>query len=442
MKRFIIRSARKSAHIGTKILHKGLSVTTKVEHKATRILSGVDYSFKTDETVPLEKIYYNTIPHVIPVNPALPAVGSVPSITLFLPSLDGKSFYGGTATALIVAGRIAQLKKRKLRIVQTLKTGRGSDLSTFFKREGLDIAEEDIKIISVADRAYNTYGYVSMHPEDIFIASAWWDAHLISKLPLNNKFIYLVQDFEPIFYNNSDLYVLAEATYQSDRFIPLCNTQFMRDFMKTKEYPSFAGKSPVYFFEPAVSRASDGYVTEKQPGEKKQLFLYGRPDVHRNLFFTALESIDAAFQSESLQKDEWEVCMAGQDNLPDIALPSGVKVRNLGKMSMEDYTAFSKSIDVAVSPMMAPHPNYPTLEFSSIGTAVVTTQYENKKDLSRYNDNILAVETSIDALTKAIIKAAKMPYKKRIENAKKSTIKANWNDSIDEALKAILKTIK
>ena len=52
MKKLIIRSARKGAHIGSKILHKGLSVTTRVEGKATRILNGTDYSIKTDETIP------------------------------------------------------------------------------------------------------------------------------------------------------------------------------------------------------------------------------------------------------------------------------------------------------------------------------------------------------------------------------------------------------
>jgi glycosyltransferase involved in cell wall biosynthesis len=363
-------------------------------------------------------------------------------VTLLLPTLDGKSFYGGTATALVVAGRIAQLKKRKLRIVQTLKTGHASNLSAFFKREGLDFPEEDIKVISVADRAYNVYGYISMHPEDIFVASAWWDAKLISRLPLKHKFIYLIQDFEPIFYNNSDQYVLAESTYENDTFVPLCNTQLMADFMKAKKYPSFVGKSPIHFFEPAVSRTSTGYVTKKETGEKKRLFLYGRPDVHRNLFFTALQSIDAVFRDELLDKSEWEIHMAGQDNLPDVALPSGVKVRNLGKMSMEDYIAFSKSVDIAVSPMMAPHPNYPTLEFASIGTAVVTTQYENKKDLSNYSKNIFTVKNSVEEIAKAIVKAAKMSHKQRVENAKNGSISTSWQESIDDAVAGVLKAMK
>lgn len=440
MKRFIIRSARKSAHLGSKALHKGLWLTTKVEDKATRILSGTDYSFKPIETIPLEKIYYNTIPFVTPLNPSMPAIGAAPSVVLFVPSLDGKAFYGGTATALIVAGRLAQLKKRRLRIVQTLKTGHVKNISEFFKGEGIELEEDDVTVISVADRAYNIYGYISMHPDDIFMASAWWDAHLISQLPLKQKFIYLIQDFEPIFYNNSDQYVLAEETYKSDKFVALCNTKLMYDFMTDRAYEAFR-KSDATWFEPAVSRADSGLVIQKNKSEKRVLFVYGRPDVHRNLLFSALRSIDFAFKSEFLKASEWEVVMAGQDHVPDIKLTSGVSITNLGKMSMEKYTKFSKSVDVAVSLMMAPHPNYPTLEFASIGTAVVTTKYGNKQNLDNYSKNIIVSDIGIESIAGAINTAAHMSYDERVKNLKKSTIGDDWKTALDGALKDILKKI-
>ena len=440
MKKFVIRSARKSAHISSKVLRKGLRLTNKVEDKAARILNGTDYSVRAEDTMPLEKIYYNSLPYITPVNPSLPAISSKPSVVLFLPTLDGKSFYGGTATALVVAGRLAQLKNRQLRIVQTLKTGKASKLTDFFKSEGLTITEEDISVISVADRAYNVYGYVSMHPEDIFIASAWWDAHLINQLPLKQKFIYLIQDFEPIFYNNSDLYVYAEETYKQSSFIPLCNTKLMYDFMKDRGYDAFKG-STAHWFEPAVSRAKSGLVHKKKPTEKKKLFLYGRPDVHRNLFFTALTSIDFAFKAGFLDVSEWEVFMAGQDKIPDIKLTSGVKITNLGKMSMEKYIEFSKSIDLAVSLMMAPHPNYPTLEFASIGTSVVTTKYGNKQDLKKYSKNIVTSDIGVESIAGAIKNAASLTYKQRLENVETDSINESWKTALDDTLKEVLKKI-
>ncbi len=440
IKTFTLRSARKSAHIGSKTLHKALSITTRVEGKATRILEGTDFSVQLDETVPLEKVYYNSLPYITPLNPALPLVGQKASIVLLLPTLDGKSFYGGTATALIVAGRAAELEKKPLRIVQTLKTGHAKDLSNFFSKEGITLKESDISVNSVADRAYNVYGYLAMHPDDTYIASAWWDAYLINQLPLTKKFIYLIQDFEPIFYNNSDLYVLAESTYKMDGYIPLCNTKLMYDFISDRSY-SKTFESDARWFEPAVSRIKTGHAEKKKPKQKKRLFLYGRPDVHRNLFFTALNALDFSIKAGFLKQNEWEFYMAGQDNIPDLKLTSGGVIKNLGKMDMQDYIKFSKTVDLAISPMMAPHPNYPTLEFASIGSAVVTTKYSNKTDLSNYSPNIFMSDIDAESMAGAINAAEKLTYEQRIKNLNSGNISSSWQVSLDEPLRAVLKNL-
>lgn len=437
IKRTSIRAIRKTTHLTNRSMHKILGFTTRVENKATRILDGTDYSFSVGEPTSLEKMYYNSIKYITPVNPALPHLGQKKSVVLFIPSLDASSFFGGTATAIITAGRLAEMANRPLRIIQTLKTGHGAGIHGFLVDAGIKVAQSDIYIGSVADRAYNVYGYLPMHPDDIFIASAWWDAYLINRLPRKNKFIYLVQDFEPIFYNNSDLYVLAESTYKEGDFIPLCNTKLMYDFMRDRKYENFV-RDEAQFFEPAVSRLKSGVVEDKRNDEKRKLFLYGRPNVHRNLFFTALNAIDRAFNEEILDKTGWEVCMAGQSGLADIRLSSGVVVKNMGKMDMSHYIDFSKQIDVAVSLMMAPHPNYPTLEFASIGSAVVTTRYSNKVDLSMYSSNIIMADTSVESVAGAIKVAATKSYEERTANIKTNNIESDWKRSLDTALRSII----
>lgn len=440
VKRLTVRTARKSAHITNKILHKTLHFTTRVEHKATRILDGTDMSYHIDNVAPLEKVYYSSLNFITPLNPALPRVGQQASVVLLLPTLDGKSFYGGTATALIVAGHAAVLQKRPLRIVQTLKTGIPDNLEGFFAGEGITLKESDITVMSVADRAYNVYGYLPMHPDDIFVASAWWDAYLLNQLPLTKKFIYLVQDFEPIFYNNSDLYVLAESTYKMDSYIPFCNTRLMYDFMQNRKYSAFQ-KGDAEWFEPAVSRLASGKRQPKKKDEKRRLFLYGRPDVHRNLFFTAINALDYSLKAGFLEPGEWEFFMAGQDHLPDIKLSSGDVIKNLGKMNMQHYTEFSKTIDLAVSPMMAPHPNYPTLEFASIGARVVTTKYANKTNLDNYSKNIIMSDIDAESMAGAINEAVKLTDKAVAANLQTTTIAGSWSDAIESKLKTILKQL-
>lgn len=435
IRKFGIRAVRKSAHLSHRALRKASGLSAKVEDKATRILNGSDFSYRIAESSPLEKIYYGAIPYITPLNPALPAVGSKPAITLLIPSLDNSSFFGGTRTAFIIAAKMAHKTGRPLHIVQTLKAGSADSLSEWFKRDNLKLKPADVRVTDVSGRRYNIYGYLPMHADDILVASAWWDAKLIQDLPRAKKFVYIIQDFEPIFYENSDRYVLAESTYKQDNFIPLCNTKLMYDFMTERGYPAMKNGT---FFEPAVSLGGDKPVLTKKKGEKKRLFFYGRANVPRNLFYTGLTSIDTCFKQGMLDPNDWELYMAGQDMVPDVRLSAGVTIKNLGKMSMKDYVDFSRTIDVAVSLMMAPHPNYPTLEFASLGAAVVTTKYANKQDLSNYSKNIIAADISEESIAGAINLAARKTNAEREKNTKAARIAKDWHEALDGPIAAVL----
>ncbi len=133
--------------------------------------------------------------------------------------------------------------------------------------------------------------------------------------------------------------------------------------------------------------------------------------------------------------------MAGQDNLPDIHTPSGVLIDNLGKMDMPSYIQLMQSVDIAVSPMMAPHPNYPTLEFAAAGAAVVTTRYGIKQDLSKYSKNIVMADISVESLAGAIKTAAQMSVAQRVQNKKSSTIGSSWVDTLDKPVGRIIRHV-
>lgn len=437
VKKTSIRAIRKSAHLSHKALSKGANFSAKVEDKATRIITGKDFSLSLESSIPVEKALFNGISYnVMPLNPALPAVGRGGKVTMLIPSLNKRSFFGGTATALIVAAKLSLKLNMPLRIVETLAPGGKNGLGNFLEKNGLKLPDE-VELIDVSARTYDRYGYIDLHPDDVFLASAWWDAKLISQLPIKRKFIYLIQDYEPIFYANSDEYVLAENTYHAKNFVPLCNTELMYKFMVAKGYKNI--EKTALWFEPAVSMKE--YGLSRKNGGKRRMFLYGRPSVARNLFYSALSAINETFVSEKLKSGGWEVFMAGQDKLPNITLSTGLVVQNLGKMSMEEYRKFVRTVDVAVSPMMAPHPNYPTLEFASVGAMVVTTKYETKQDLSRYSNNIIMADLSVDSIRSAIVRAAKASYQTRIDNAQASHILTSWDKALDTTIASIVKLL-
>ncbi len=424
------RGIRKSAHISRKILSKAANFSGRVEQKADQIIHGTDPTIKIHDTILFEKVYFETLEEVIPLHPALPRAGRRPGLTLLIPSLQKSSFFGGTATALILAALSARTQNMDLRIIETLRHGRAKipELVSFYKAAGVFLSEEQIELIDVSGRKYNNYGYIDMHPEDIFMASAWWDAYVLDKLPLLRPYIYLIQDYEPIFYNNSDKYVLAESTYRSEKFIPVLNTELMYKFMANEGYEYIQKNG--FWFEPAVNMGTVYGYPKQVSKAKKRLFFYGRESVSRNLFFSGLNVLNSLFTSQELVSSEWEIFMAGQDGIADIVLESGATVKNLGKMSLDEYHEFIKTVDVAISLMMAPHPNYPTLEFASCGAAVVTTKYKTKQDLSQYSNNIIVADATEQSLAEAIIKATKMSFSVRLQNAKKSNIPTSWQESL------------
>lgn len=431
-----VRAVRKSAHLSRKVLSVGANYSGKIENKAHRIINGTDQAIKLHDQVLFEKYYYEAMPYILPLHPALPKAGRKGKVTLFIPSLQKSSFFGGTATALIFAGLLAQKKGLEIKVVETLKHGKSTaeELSTFYGNNDISISSEHIEMVDVSPRKYNNYGYIEMHPDDIFVVSAWWDAYVVERLPLQNKFIYMIQDYEPIFYSNSDKYILAESTYHSEKFTPVCNTEFMRLFMEKEGYDYIAKNALV--FEPAMNVGKRlGSSIKKKQYEKKRMFLYGRPSVERNLFLTGISAINSLFLDQQLDSSEWEIYMAGQDGITNIQLESGIVTKNLGKLTIDEYYEFAKTIDVAVSLMMAPHPSYPPLELASTGAMVVTTQYKTKQNLSAYSENIITVPIEIEAIKHAILRASKITYEQRIQNTKKATLLGtDWKKSLSKVL--------
>ena len=107
-------------------------------------------------------------------------------------------------------------------------------------------------------------------------------------------------------------------------------------------------------------------------------------------------------------------------------------------MTMEQYVEFSKSVDLAISPMMAPHPNYPTLEFASIGSAVVTTKYANKKSLDNYSKNIVISDIGVESLAGAIKQAAKISPAERAKNLSTTNILDSWDNALDSVIDDVI----
>lgn len=434
-----LRAIRKASHLTGNIAAKSSHFMGKVERRTTRLIIESTGSATGHDSVDVDRLYFDRFPHLFPVHPALPNVGQRPSVTVFA-FLDPKGFYGGIATLLLVSARLAQELNYDLRIAQTTGYSKDNDVLGFLASNGIVLPKERYSTIDLSRRDANNFAYLPFHPDDVVVVSAWWDAHIAAQLPLKQKFVYLIQDFEPIFYNNSDEYVLADATYRTEKFIPVCNTQLLYEYFKEKNY-SYITKHASWF-EPAPAPQMKSKLVVPATKEIRKLFLYGRPAVHRNLYMSAVKAIDIAFGDERLRDEKWEIYNAGSDNVTSIRLHSGRLIKSLGKMNLEDYYTWATGIDIAVSPMLAPHPNYPTLELASLGAMVVTTKWETKQDLSRYSRNILMADATAESMAEAILQAALTSPAVRQKNLDTTKINTSWATAFDDVLPKIANTFR
>lgn len=328
------------------------------------------------------------------------------AINLLVPSLNPADAFAGIVTALDIALGLAK-RGHHVRFIATDSTviSKISSLAFLRRRIGAKDANEVLW-----DRVHlhcsKTEDTIPMHKNDIFLATAWWSAHvandLVKSYPfLQQKFVYLIQDFEPNFYAWGGEFAGAMASYEMD-FIPLFNTTLLRDFFIEQGF-DFA-KDAEFAFRPSieVSRYSQGVRTPRS-GRKAKVALYGRPEVARNMFSTAIEALADFLEKERLSVGDIEIVSVGLKH-DAIKLPTGHVIESLGKLPWEDYPEFLLGVDLGLSLMYSPHPSHPPIEMAASGAKVVTNLF-GPKDLSQLSPAIQSAAPNASALCDAMIKA-------------------------------------
>lgn len=326
-----------------------------------------------------------------------------PAINLLVPSLNQADAFAGIATALDIALGLAK-SGHHVRFIAT-------DLAVASKISSLGFLRRRSGAKDAKDALWNRInlhcgvsdGDIPMHKNDIFMATAWWTAHvaqdLIASYPfLQEKFIYLIQDFEPNFYPWGGEFADAMASYEMN-FTPLFNTTLLRDYFVDQGF-KFA-KDARFAFRPSidVSRYSSGARVSRE-GRKPRIVLYGRPEVARNMFSSSVEAIAQFVEREKFGSNEIEILSVGLTHDP-ITLPTGHVVESLGKLPWEDYPDFLLGIDVGLSLMYSPHPSHPPIEMAASGARVVSNNF-GPKNLAHLSPAIISVEPNVASLSRAL----------------------------------------
>lgn len=316
-------------------------------------------------------------------------------LNLLLPSVNREDFYGGAHTAL---GLFEELATRagggrcRLRLLLTDARPDSEALETFRAYRfapGLEDGDAARQIVFLSPRGKTG---LRVGPGDRFVATAWWTAYRAQRmiedqqrlfaLPRLPHLAYVIQDYEPGFYNWSSNFVLADATYRSAiPTLAVFNTSLLRDFFRGLGY-RFAAE---YSFEPRLNEGLREGILRTRGPRRKQILVYGRPSVDRNCFPLVVEALREWTRLQP-SAAEWRVLSAGEKH-PPVDLGGGMTLASLGKLPLGDYARLLTESAVGLSLMVSPHPSYPPLEMAHAGLLTLTNDYANKS-LSGAHDNL------------------------------------------------------
>lgn len=309
-------------------------------------------------------------------------------LNIILPSVEPFQIYGGVATAIEEGIKLwrSMGKDTDLRFLITLDDTTRDGLSELAQRIGETVIktkpffdEIGISLVSIhADR----YLPLSVRSGDIYFATAWWTADLGFRLRSAQldffesaaNVVYLVQDYEPMFYGLGVKYSLAKNTYcHSNNTTYIFNSEELANYFLSKHNVENGYYLPYGLNKQLQSQIS---AFEKQ----KMILVYGRPTVERNAFSIIVEGLRRWQSSMPDISREWQIIFAGEWFDPVlISELSSSKV--VGKVTMKEYAELLSKASIGISLMLSPHPSYPPLEMCSAGVQTITNTFDFK-DLS------------------------------------------------------------
>lgn len=343
---------------------------------------------------------------------------TIPRLNLVLPQLKKQFIFGGVSTALKIFNHVVQKFGLSARIIIT-DVSIDDELKKQYPEYHFLSASDDIDIenetmVCSVDPLWRTDNHLSIRENDIFLTTMWITEFVIDNVVSfqkevfghSNNIMYLIQDYEPIFYKGSSEYLLAESTYKSDHVFAVFNSSSLKQYFHQLDY-QFVSES---VFDPRLNdrmlKILQKYK-EKPINRENIILFYGRPNAFRNCFSLGVESLKLLIKKYKIDSS-WKFISVGS-NYKDIQLGNGFVLKSLGKLTLDEYAGLLLKSKVGLSLMCSPHPSYPPLEMSTFGIQTITNDF-SCKEMSTFNHNIISLkqvnfDTIADALKAGIDKS-------------------------------------
>jgi glycosyltransferase involved in cell wall biosynthesis len=374
---------------------------------------------------------------------AADVVAGAPERTnILIPEFDLKHLFGGYITKLNLA---AALARRGLR-VRIVAVDRGDPLPADWRGRiesygGLEGLFDRVEVAFPRDTAQP----LELSPGDRIVASTWWTAYtaraLLDSLE-RERFLYLIQEYEPFTLPMGALAALAEDSYRYPHFA-LFSTELLGDYFRRHRIGVFAageegGERDSVAFDNAITPVTPPSAVELASRQSRRLLFYARPEGHasRNMFELGLMALFRAAREGALSG--WEAIGVGSVENPwQLPLGAGVVLHLQPRRSQQGYAEMLAQFDVGLALMYTPHPSLVPIEMASAGMKTVTNTFENKsaEALRAISTNLIPAEPSVEGVAAGLREAvaAAGDSEGRVAGAAVDW-PTRWEDSFNDAV--------
>ncbi len=356
-------------------------------------------------------------------------------VNLVIPEINFECFYGGYIAKFNLALMLAQ-RGRKVRLLTVDPCPYQIELwrERIQEYAGLENVFDYIDVQCCDDRKKG----VPVNSGDTFVATTWWTAYIAAAAARQlgrEKFVYLIQEFEPFTFPMGSYYAMARSSYDYPHYA-IFSTHFLQSYFESQGIGVFAkecrdNEGNAMAFENAIFTYNDSELTFQNRTPHRLLF-YARPEAHasRNMFEIAYIALSKAIE-QGVFNDQWEFHGVGS-NHKNIPLSNGRELVMRGIVDLTEYRELLPQYDIGLSLMYTPHPSLLPLEMAAAGMVVVTSECMNKThaDLHRITTNLFGATPTIDGVLAGLKQAVQ---KVNDKDKRLSGAQVDWASSWPQA---------
>jgi glycosyltransferase involved in cell wall biosynthesis len=365
-------------------------------------------------------------------------------INLLIPTVDLTHFFGGYIAKFNLARRLAE-RGARVRIVTVDPVGPlpSSWADRVESYSGLERLFEHVEVAFGREAAA-----LEVSPEDRFIATTWWTAHIAhdaARAVGGEGFLYLIQEYEPFTFPMGTYAALASESYARPHQA-LFSSELLREYFRRHRIGVFAdgedaGDRRSASFQNAITAVPRPSASELAERSTRRLLFYARPEPHaaRNMFELAVLALTQAAR-DGVFGPEWVLHGIGTvGGERRIELGRGIVLELMPRAEQRSYAELLRDHDVGLALMYTPHPSLVPIEMASAGLLTVTNTFENKtaSALTGISSNLVGAEPGLDGITAALADAAARidDFDRRAAGAVVNW-SSDWDTSLDDDLMA------